>query len=102
VKGGESPSGADLGASLASRDLSAAPAALNLVENRSPSARPEIAALLGEVSPASLGGEAPAHVVGVTGPPGAGKSTLLGALVLGWRKAGRTVAVLAVDPSSKR
>jgi LAO/AO transport system kinase len=102
VKGGESPSGADLGARLASRDLSAAPAALNLVENRSPSARPEIAALLGEVSPASLGGEAPAHVVGVTGPPGAGKSTLLGALVLGWREAGRTVAVLAVDPSSKR
>jgi LAO/AO transport system kinase len=95
-------SGADLGRRLAERDLSAAPVALNLVENRSPSARPEIAALLGAVSPAALGGEAPAHVVGVTGPPGVGKSTLLSALVRGWRGTGRSVAVLAVDPSSKR
>ena len=94
--------GGELGARLRERDLSAAPAALNLVENRSPSMRPEIADLLGAVSPAALGGEAPAHIVGVTGPPGAGKSTLLGALVAGWRAAGRTVAVLAVDPSSKR
>ena len=62
----------------------------------------EVAALLAEVSPAALGGEAPAHLVGVTGPPGAGKSTLLSALVSAWRSAGRTVAVLAVDPSSKR
>jgi LAO/AO transport system kinase len=38
----------------------------------------------------------------VTGPPGAGKSTLLGELVRTWRGAGRSVAVLAVDPSSKR
>jgi len=94
--------GGELGARLRERDLSAAPAALNLVENRSPSMRPEIADLLGAVSPAALGGEAPAHIVGVTGPPGAGKSTLLSALVAGWRAAGRTVAVLAVDPSSKR
>jgi LAO/AO transport system kinase len=94
--------GAELGARLRSRDLTAAPAALNLVENRSPSARPEIAALLAAVSPEALGGEAPAHVVGVTGPPGAGKSTLLSALVAAWRRSGRTVAVLAVDPSSKR
>jgi LAO/AO transport system kinase len=40
--------------------------------------------------------------VGVTGPPGAGKSSLLSALVAAWRGDGRTVAVLAVDPSSKR
>jgi LAO/AO transport system kinase len=54
------------------------------------------------VSPAALGGEAPAHVVGITGPPGAGKSSLLAQLVPAWRRLGRTVAVLAVDPSSKR
>ena len=98
----ETLSGAELGRRLRERELAAAPAALNLVENRSPAARPEIAALLGALSPAELGGEAPAHVVGITGPPGAGKSTLLGALVAGWRAAGRSVAVLAVDPSSKR
>jgi len=95
-------SGAELGARLRERDLTAAPAALNLVENRSPAARAEVAALLAEVAPARLGGEAPAHVVGVTGPPGAGKSTLLSTLAAAWRERGRTVAVLAVDPTSKR
>jgi LAO/AO transport system kinase len=94
--------GAELGARLRERDLAAAPAALNLLENRAPARRAEIAALLAEVAPARLGGEAPAHVVGVTGPPGAGKSTLLGALVRVWRARGRSVGVLAVDPSSKR
>src|SRR4051812_26539744 len=75
---------------------------MNLVENRSAAKRPEIAALLRGVSPAALGGEAAGHVVGVTGPPGAGKSTLLSALVAEWRSRGLSVAVLAVDPSSKR
>jgi LAO/AO transport system kinase len=100
--GGALAAAAELGARLRARDLAAAPAALNLLENRAPARRDEIAALLAEVSPARLGGEAPAHVVGVTGPPGAGKSTLLSALVRAWRDRGRTVAVLAVDPSSKR
>jgi len=94
--------GAQLGARLRERDLAAAPAALNLIENRTPAAREQVAALLAEVSPSRLGGEAPAHVVGVTGPPGAGKSTLLSALARAWRDDGRTVAVLAVDPTSKR
>jgi len=92
----------DLAARLRARDLSAAPAVLNLVENRSPGKRAEIEALLAGVSPAALGREAPGHVVGITGPPGAGKSTLLSALVAEWRAQGRSVAVLAVDPSSKR
>jgi LAO/AO transport system kinase len=92
--------GAELGARLREGDLSAAPAVLNLVENRK--ARDEVAALLHETSPTALGGEARAHVVGVTGPPGAGKSTLLSELVRAWRAAGRSVAVLAVDPSSRR
>ena len=42
-----------------------------------------------------------AHVVGITGPPGVGKSSLCAALVAAWRKADRTVGVIAVDPSSK-
>lgn len=40
--------------------------------------------------------------LGVTGPPGAGKSTLIEQLVLGWVEAGHRVAVLAVDPSSRK
>ena len=42
-----------------------------------------------------------AHVVGVTGPPGVGKSSLCAALVAAWRRSGKTVGVIAVDPSSK-
>ena len=91
-----------LAARLRDGDLTAAPAVLNLIENRAPAQRAEAAALLAQLSPAALGGEAKAHVVGVTGPPGAGKSTLLSALVAEWRGRGRSVAVLAVDPSSKR
>lgn len=43
-----------------------------------------------------------AEVVGLTGPPGVGKSTLTGALIAELRRRGRTVAVIAVDPSSRR
>ena len=96
------PAAAELGRRLRERDVSAAPAVLNLVERRTPAGREDVAALLHEVSPAVLGGEAPGYVVGVTGPPGAGKSSLLGELVAAWRRAGRTVAVLAVDPTSRR
>lgn len=41
-----------------------------------------------------------AHVVGITGPPGSGKSTLVSAMALEYRRQGRTVGILAVDPSS--
>ncbi len=84
----------DLGSRLREGDRSAAPAALNLLENRIK--RDEAAALV------SAAGDGAGHVIGVTGPPGAGKSTLLSALLRAWRDGGRSVAVLAVDPSSKR
>jgi LAO/AO transport system kinase len=42
------------------------------------------------------------HVVGITGPPGVGKSTLVGALIGRWRALGKSVGVIAVDPSSRR
>jgi LAO/AO transport system kinase len=93
--------GAELGARLRDGDLSAAPAVLNLVESRAPAERAEAAALLAGIGPAALGGEAPGHLVGITGPPGAGKSSLLSELVAGWRARGRSVAVLAVDPTSR-
>jgi LAO/AO transport system kinase len=41
-----------------------------------------------------------AYLVGVTGPPGAGKSTLVDRVTAAIRASGRTVGVVAVDPSS--
>ena len=41
-----------------------------------------------------------AYLIGVTGPPGAGKSTLVDKLAAAIRQAGRTVGILAVDPTS--
>lgn len=41
-----------------------------------------------------------AHTIGITGPPGAGKSTLVNVLALELRRQGRTVGIVAVDPTS--
>jgi LAO/AO transport system kinase len=41
-----------------------------------------------------------AYVVGLTGAPGAGKSSLTDRLIGHYRKAGKTVGVIAVDPTS--
>lgn len=41
-----------------------------------------------------------AHVVGFTGSPGAGKSTLIDAVISLFRKMGKTIGVLLVDPTS--
>jgi LAO/AO transport system kinase len=65
---------------------------LTAVENRSPVAEHALRLLYPKA-----GG---AHLVGITGPPGAGKSTLVAALIAELRERDRTVAVVAVDPSS--
>ena len=65
---------------------------LTAIEAGDPSARE----LLPELFAAGRGG----HVVGITGPPGSGKSTLVNALTGEWRRRGRRVGILAVDPSS--
>ena len=65
---------------------------LTAVENRTPVAE----AALRRLYPVA----GRAHLVGITGPPGSGKSTLVAALIAEVRRAGRTVAVIAVDPSS--
>jgi LAO/AO transport system kinase len=41
-----------------------------------------------------------AYIIGITGSPGAGKSTLTDRLIAHLRKAGKTVGVIAVDPTS--
>ena len=69
--------------------------ALALTE--SASTRPATIALLDAAYNAPL-----AHVVGFTGPPGVGKSTLLNTMIGQWRGQGKTVACIAVDPSSRR
>ena len=65
---------------------------LSVIENR----RPGFAELLH----ACYAGVGRAHRIGLTGPPGAGKSTLAAALTKCYRAAGKTVGVVAVDPTS--
>lgn len=65
---------------------------LSLVENERPAGLLAMSALYRRTGRA--------QVIGVTGPPGAGKSTLTNALIRAWRAKGKTVGVLAVDPSS--
>ncbi|MBV1902251.1 MAG: ATP/GTP-binding protein, partial [Marinosulfonomonas sp.] len=81
---------------LAERLLAGQPTALaraiSVIEGDRPAARP----LLKAIRP-HLGS---AIVVGFTGPPGAGKSTLVNAYIQEMRKRGKTVGVVAVDPSS--
>jgi GTPase len=82
----------DLADRLLDGDVRALARAISMVEDRS-QALPD---LLGAVR----GRAGQAHVVGLTGPPGSGKSTLGDGIVERWRALGRTVGVLAVDPSS--
>ena len=41
-----------------------------------------------------------AYIVGITGPPGAGKSTLTDQITAAFRKKGRRVGIVAIDPTS--
>jgi LAO/AO transport system kinase len=74
-------------------------AALNLLENRQAEADE---ATVGCLEDLARHARPDRHLVGVTGPPGCGKSTLIARLLRAYRQAGHRVAVLAVDPSSRR
>jgi LAO/AO transport system kinase len=65
---------------------------LTAIENDAPGLR--------DVLPALFAAGHGAHLVGITGPPGSGKSTLVNALTEEWRRRGRRVGIVAVDPSS--
>lgn len=41
-----------------------------------------------------------AYLIGITGPPGAGKSTLVDQITAAYRKLGKRVGIVAVDPTS--
>jgi len=73
-------------------DLRAVARLITLTENNVPRARKVCSELFSKTGKA--------HVVGVTGSPGAGKSTLVDQLAHEWKKKGKRVAILAVDPTS--
>jgi LAO/AO transport system kinase len=77
---------------IIARDTRAVARAATWIENR----RPEAEALLRELFPHT----GRALVLGVTGAPGAGKSTLCDRFAAELRSQGKTVAILAVDPTS--
>ena len=82
----------ELAAAVIAGDRRAVARAISVVEREAP----ESAALVGALFPRT----GRALVVGLTGAPGVGKSTLANRLTAVWRSAGRTVGVLAIDPTS--
>ncbi len=81
-----------LAARVRSGDVRAAARLMRDLDDRLPSAE----AVLRELFPHT----GRAQVVGLTGAPGSGKSTLADRLIAHHRRAGRSVGVVAVDPSS--
>ncbi len=77
---------------LIAGDRRAAARIISLVENDDPGAL-EIIRLLHRHT-------GRAHIVGITGPPGAGKSTLVAAIARELRARGKTVGIVAIDPTS--
>lgn len=81
-------------------DPAAVARAISLVEDRRASAGAKTVELLVALGAASRREQC--QRIGITGPPGAGKSSLVSALARLVRASGRSIGVLAVDPSSPR
>src|ERR1700736_2470636 len=82
----------ELARRLAARDWRSLARAITKIENGEAGPSQLVAALYPHTGHA--------HVIGVTGPPGSGKSTLVDSLAAVIRKDGRSVGIVAVDPSS--
>jgi len=65
---------------------------ITLIENEDPAAAEALSLLYRHTGRA--------HIVGITGPPGSGKSTIVTRMTSEYRKRGKTVGIVAVDPSS--
>jgi LAO/AO transport system kinase len=84
--------GVDLEARVLSGDVRALARAASLVESQGEAGRGLMAALFPHTGRAMI--------VGITGAPGAGKSTLVDQLAKSLRRGGKTVGIIAIDPSS--
>lgn len=73
-------------------DTRAIARAISLIEDEDPASGGLIRAIFARTGRA--------YLIGVTGPPGAGKSTLVDRLTSELRRAGRSVGIIAVDPTS--
>lgn len=82
----------DLVERLLSGDRRALARVISLVEDDSPQGHQALRLLYSRTGRA--------HTVGITGASGSGKSTLVASLIREYRSRGRTVGVVAVDPSS--
>jgi LAO/AO transport system kinase len=88
----------DMAAALRGGSRRALARAVTLVESTRPDHRADAERLIEAILPATGG----ATRIGITGPPGAGKSTFIERFGLDGIARGRHIAVLAVDPGSKR
>ena len=74
------------------RDRRSIAKAITIIENNMPEAQKLIASIYPHTGKA--------HIIGLTGPGGSGKSTLIEKIVREYRRRGRSVGVIAVDPTS--
>ncbi len=82
----------DLASRVLDGDRRAVARLMSKAENEAPGVKKILAELHNHIGNA--------HIIGITGPPGSGKSTLVDKLTLEYRKQGKTVGIIAVDPTS--